>query len=83
MDPYELALRSDPEYDYDILPQQYYPNGGQWKKRSDVDTGTNQKELSFKNKLGFLGRLALAKRRGNKNKSRNEKLALKYYPVFF
>ena len=81
MDPYEMALRSDPEYDYDILNQEYYANGGGWRKRSGVEEGKNQKELILKNNLNHLAKLA--KRRRTRNKSKQQKLAIKYYPVFF
>ena len=81
MDPYELLLRSDRDYDYDLLPQEYYANDGQWMKRSDGNERIIQNELSMKNNLKRLARLA--KRRRNRNKSKQEKLAIKYYPVFF
>jgi hypothetical protein len=102
MDQFEMVVRSDPEYEYDILPQEYYANPGGWRKRSDdydilsqeyyanpggwrkrseVGKGTNQKELILKNNLNHLARQA--KRRKNRNKSKQQKLAVKYYPVFF
>ena len=71
--PLYVALRSDPDYDYDILPQEYYANGGQWRKRSSI----GQKPLGMINKLNPLEEIARRRR------NRNKELAVKYYPVFF
>jgi len=69
-----VQLRSAPDYDYDLLAQEYYGNGGQWKKRSAI----GKRNINTMNPLA-----EVAKRRRLRNKAKNSKLARKFYPVFF
>jgi hypothetical protein len=75
-----MALRSDPEYDYDILPQEYYANGGQWRKRSSIGKRQDD-DYDILPQEYYANGGQWRKRSSRRNK--NKELALKYYPLFF